>query len=264
MRAHRLFFGRVQQTFFEYSCPRRPHTTLVLGPMHSVVSYNVLCSHLASPVQFPACSPAHLAAAARLPKVLAKLAPHVSTGAVLCEAHHPLHPEHTSTPLSGLQEISASWLGELQAFLAGHEYQMLSANYGTAANDYMGVVLAYPRAKYVLASATSRRVARDPTPAWPGFCRWSACDVAREVSRRNNVALFARLLPAASPGGPFCVATYHMPCAYYLPPVMAAHAALVAQARTPSHHHLSPIYSPSSAVGAGAGGGRPAGPGRRL
>jgi len=59
-----------------------------------VATYNVLSSALASPSHFTKCRPEDLAAAARLPRVLAKLQAEVDRDAVIC-----------------LQEVSLTWAG---------------------------------------------------------------------------------------------------------------------------------------------------------
>jgi mRNA deadenylase 3'-5' endonuclease subunit Ccr4 len=66
------------------------------GTTFRVATYNVLSSHLASPEHFRRCKPEDLAAAARLPRVLAKLEEEVARDAVIC-----------------LQEVSMTWAGAL-------------------------------------------------------------------------------------------------------------------------------------------------------
>ena len=48
------------------------------------------------------------------------------------------------------------------------------------------------------------------------------------AKRRKNVMIFAKLAERAS-GTTFAIATYHMPCVFYNPPVMTIHGALALQ-----------------------------------
>ena len=50
----------------------------------------------------------------------------------------------------------------------------------------------------------------------------------REALRRENLLVSLRLQDKAS-GGRLCVSNYHMPCAFWSPPVMMIHTALTAQ-----------------------------------
>jgi hypothetical protein len=59
-----------------------------------LATYNVLSSHLASPEHFKRCKPEDLAAATRLPRVLAKLQAEIDAEAIIC-----------------LQEVSMTWAG---------------------------------------------------------------------------------------------------------------------------------------------------------
>ncbi len=118
-----------------------------------------------------------------------------------------------------------------------------------------GIALAYKTSKYSAELVDLVRVSdtkpwpRPPKPAGL-VARASAALAASALGRalrslrpkppqddwaysrnRQNTLVFARLRDART-GGAFCVATYHMPCAFWAPRVMTIHAALAAQRAT--------------------------------
>eukprot|EP00904_Undaria_pinnatifida_P008588 jgi/Undpi1/485/HiC_scaffold_10.g03951.m1 len=233
---------------------RRPASPLVLKCSMSdtpktavdfrVVTYNILCSHLAEPTRFPLCDPENLDAPTRLIRVKQKLDTEVSKGAVIC-----------------MQEVGLQWAGDLHVYFMARGYAFVTAHYGKHFNNYMGVALAWPLDKYEALTVDTTRVAetrewgRDPReaseerPASPS--QTSGVKRPREANsssdknrgepeeenpwkiaeRRFNQALFARLRPkgssSAPSGGTFCVGTYHMPCLFNIRPVMVIHTSLV-------------------------------------
>ena len=201
-----------------------------------VATYNVLSSHLGGPDHFRRCDPAALAASARLPKVLAKLARECDKEAVIC-----------------LQEVSTSWAGPLYAFFAARGYAFVPSFYGQPSNGYMGCGLAYKTAKYTLDAVNISRLSdsrswpRPPRPTglrarlasavagsvlgrmWRAALNRKPSEDAFAFSRnRYNTIVYAALTDKQS-GGSFGVSTYHMPCAFWNPPAMTIHAALAAQ-----------------------------------
>eukprot|EP01001_Neometanema_parovale_P010706 NODE_6944_length_805_cov_59.799120_g6708_i0.p1 GENE.NODE_6944_length_805_cov_59.799120_g6708_i0~~NODE_6944_length_805_cov_59.799120_g6708_i0.p1 ORF type:complete len:187 (-),score=12.89 NODE_6944_length_805_cov_59.799120_g6708_i0:168-728(-) len=54
-------------------------------------------------------------------------------------------------------------------------------------------------------------------------------DFWRTCAFRSNQLVFMRMRARTSGSSPFCVATYHMPCAFTKPEVMMIHSALVGQ-----------------------------------
>lgn len=61
-----------------------------------------------------------------------------------------------------------------------------------------------------------------------GKAPMSAEEVWKEALRRENDMVCVRLEDRAT-GGRLCVATYHMPCVFWSPPVMMIHTALAVQ-----------------------------------
>lgn len=206
-----------------------------------VVSYNVLSPPLAKASHFQHCDPAHLNADVRLSRVLAKLEEAVATRAVIC-----------------LQEVALTWSGPLHEFFASRGFHLVLGTYGSYFNGYFGVALAFPTDTY---DATDVRVQtlsetanwpRCPSPSVPESALALAHGalvravnffvnggVSPRTSRRSrspwvqsqerrNILIFARLRSRTN-GATLCVGTYHMPCAFWSPPIMLIHSALVVQ-----------------------------------
>eukprot|EP00903_Cladosiphon_okamuranus_P007240 g7026.t1 len=106
-----------------------------------VATYNILCGHLAEPTRFPLCSPKDLDAPTRLKRVKHKLDPEMSKGSVIC-----------------LQEVGLEWAGDLHVFFMSRGYSFVTAHYGKAFNNYMGVALAWPLDKYECLTVDIKRV----------------------------------------------------------------------------------------------------------
>ena len=195
-----------------------------------VVSYNVLSSTLTDSHAFV--KPALLASDFRLASLLRKLAPEVSRDAVIC-----------------LQEVSIEWLGPLHAYFARENYTYLAAQGGAAHSGFMGCGIAVPLRAYELLDARVVRLGdtkpRGPPPPPPGLLaralawlrpqrdkRESPWELSR---RRYNQLPSVRLRHRGGGAGggaaadDFAISCYHMPCAYYNPPLMSLHCALAAQ-----------------------------------
>lgn len=201
-----------------------------------IVSYNLLSSSLADPTHFPACDPSNLRAATRLGRILAKLEGPVASRSIIC-----------------LQEVSLAWSGHLHTFFANRGFHLLLASHGSYFNGYMGEGLAFPLDLY---EAVDLRIERlTDRMGWPSKRRPEG--VAKAIAnvcgrlqraanalfgpkRPNRIAkrdpwdhargrynrfIFARLRSRTN-GAKLCVATYHMPCIFWSPPVMLIHAAL--------------------------------------
>lgn len=202
-----------------------------------IVSYNVLSSSLASPSHFTQCDPSNLNSVTRLKRVLTKLEAPVAARSIIC-----------------LQEVSLSWGGHLHSFFANRGFHFLLASHGSYFNGYMGEALAFP---LDLFEAVDLRIERlTDMMQWPGqqkltglsavaSCVCSRLQKAFHALRgsppprkqtprepwghargRYNRFIFARLRSRTN-GAKICVATYHMPCIFWSPPVMLIHAALV-------------------------------------
>lgn len=212
-----------------------------------VVSYNVLSSSLAAPSHFPACDPSDLDEQTRLSRLLAKLEEPVASRAVIC-----------------LQEVSLPWAGPLHTFFASRHFHFVVASYGSFFNGFMGVAIAFPINAYDVLDIKVERLT--DTHTWPARApkltgvvkalvdlrtrtklvwqalfgslnghgrrlrrrsgRPSITQVWNDARDRRNMLIFTRLRSKAN-GARLCVGTYHMPCAFYSPPQMQIHSALV-------------------------------------
>ncbi len=189
-----------------------------------VVSYNVLSSSLCSSEDFVHCGPADCDSNRRYERVFAKVDREMGRRAVIC-----------------LQEVSHEWYGRLCAHFARRDYFVVSSNYSSKFTGFMGVLVAAPRECYLVDTfvqcvATTKKTKPPPT-------RVSVCESGRRrlyelvygpgemdswkyaMTRSNAVVGVVLRIN----GNHAVVATYHMPCAFNDPPVMTAHAALVAQ-----------------------------------
>ena len=205
-------------------------------PFVRLVTYNVLSSHLCEPTHYIACKPEDLDPATRLARLKTLLEPQCEGQAVIC-----------------LQEVSTQWVGELTPFFEERGYTFVTGNYGNAFNGFMGVSLAWPKARFTSEEVAITRVA--DTKPWPKApkkepkSKWAVAlggawaslrtlwakptkppfDVWHETKRRSNFMVSARLKCKKS-SRTFAVSTYHMPCLFGSDEkvqVMTNHASLV-------------------------------------
>ncbi|CAM9786617.1 unnamed protein product [Chrysoparadoxa australica] len=205
-----------------------------------VATYNVLSSRLASPLQHPMCDPSVLQSATRMAKVQETLQEEVDRKGVIC-----------------LQEVSQSWQGPLNTWFLKRGYELITGMYGSPFSGYMGVAMAWPMDEFdaidieVRRLSDTKRWGRKPEPGLLAKLANGAVDLVRswvmepksrgfgkkqtqpvdayaEAKGRYNQMLFARL-QHRSTGKVFCVGTYHMPCAFWCPPIMVIHNALLVQ-----------------------------------
>lgn len=178
----------------------------------TVVTYNVLCTHLCSAADVPRCTPDAIDPALRQERIWNKLEPHIGDKHILC-----------------LQEVSRDWCMEHLPLFLANKYMLVYGLYGYDRNGYMGVAIAYPTALYHLLDSYMPRVAEDakwptaPTAAEPTTQK----HVLELANSRPNVLVLLRLQEI----GTRCelvVGTYHMPCMYDRPEVMQLHAAAAA------------------------------------
>ncbi|KAK3241996.1 hypothetical protein CYMTET_48292 [Cymbomonas tetramitiformis] len=217
-----------------------------MGPIR-VVSYNVLSSSLAAPSHFDSCDPSNLDSSVRLERVLKKLEPEIKKNSIIC-----------------LQEVSMMWAGKLEHFFGNRDYRFVYHLYGGKRNGYMGVGIAFSRNEFVSEQVDIQCLA-DTHPGWPkpilragivnalskGIDKvfapakplWSVFRKVTGFKRpiedwnnakdRKNAVTFVRLkeknASVNGKGEEFCIGTYHMPCAFRAPKVMAIHAALIKQ-----------------------------------
>jgi mRNA deadenylase 3'-5' endonuclease subunit Ccr4 len=211
-----------------------------------IVSYNVLSSSLAPPSQFPSYPVEHLDASNRLAVVLKKLELELKGGGQKQQANN-------NSVIFCLQEVSHDWAGALHTFFSNHGYYMTTGLYGRKFNGYMGVCLAWPMEQLETVDVKIATLSDVRPDGWPkdpvehGVC-WNAIqsiqssvrrvlnkirnkkdplDYWYESQRRSNIVLTATLRDKHTKQA-FVVATYHMPCAFYAPPVMTVHSDLAA------------------------------------
>jgi len=206
--------------------------------MHAarVVTYNVLSDRLAGADHFTACDPANLKSGTRLGRIKSKLEAECGKSSVIC-----------------LQEVSAMWAGEFHVFFARMGYGFVVSNYGKSFNGYMGVGVAYPLAAYEIIDADLSRVTDTKKMGWPkdpsvkkpsdlqkrlsrvveGFKTVFGVErpqkTGYEAAERRFNTMVTLTLKDRVDGVEFCVATYHMPCAFYDPPLMGMHVAMAVQ-----------------------------------
>jgi mRNA deadenylase 3'-5' endonuclease subunit Ccr4 len=197
-----------------------------------VVSYNVLSSHLAEPSHFTTYNPDHLEASNRLPVVLKKLEGEI------------MNSNSRKPVIFCLQEVSYDWAGAFHAFFANRGYHLVTGLYGKKYNGYMGIALAWPTAEFEAAKVDISRLsdtrewpASPEKPWWEQLWKNAVENPLRRLqilpsepeshwshaARRYNVLLTAVLKHKESQQQ-FCIANYHMPCAFYAPKVMTTHA----------------------------------------
>lgn len=204
-----------------------------------VVSYNVLSSKLASPWHHIKSDPKYLKKSYRLPKILKKIGDELSMG------------QKKGIPvIFCLQEVSLEWVGEFHTFFAQHRYSFIPALYGGKFNGYMGIATAYPLDRFeTLQVDVSRLADTFDVPIPPSSALGFLLDpVKRKMDsvmslfwqkkkndpwgyskNRYNQFIAIRLKDTSKNAVPFWIGNYHMPCAYWDPPVMNIHAELVAK-----------------------------------
>ncbi|KAG5183608.1 Endonuclease/exonuclease/phosphatase [Tribonema minus] len=241
----------LRQSSIQRSC--RAHSTMSSSEPSSnfrVITYNLLSSSLDDAKSHIMCDRDNLNSARRLQRIQSKLAAECAAGSVLC-----------------LQEVSLLWVGQLHVWLQQHGYTMVTANYGNRFNGHMGVAIAWPQQTYEAVDVCIDNIADTKRWGWAPrttsivttfsilstaarslmkLLPWAstpppssqigggnAADPWADAQRRHNQMVFVRLRRRAGGGGggarPVCVATYHMPCAFRVPPMMTIHAALAAQ-----------------------------------
>lgn len=216
-----------------------------------IVTYNVLSSLLSDPSRFVENFPTHLDASHRLPKVLMKLSDELS--------HIKDTTQSQSKVIFCLQEVSRDWAGHLHKFFANRNYAFVTGLYGKKCNGYMGVGLAYSTDTFETLSVNLGRVSDNRVEGWPhlpkeehsllynirssvskmiiklskyiGLDGENPKDIWHHAESRQNMMVCVHLKPktkALINAKSFWVGTYHMPCAFYEPPVMNIHADMAA------------------------------------
>ena len=204
----------------------------------TVKQYNLLSQELCTSDWFPNCDPDAVDPEKRYLRIYTKILGTINEGGVIC-----------------LQEISQTWLTRLIGLFESKNYALFYRLYGQRCNDYMGVRSAWPRSKYILQASQIVRVGdfipepvRESTVSkdtwWDfldyyGIRFWKVLQSVFggstqrppvdqwDVSRKKyNMMVMVSLIDRDSGNdkNAFTVATYHMPCAFRQPTVMALHS----------------------------------------
>jgi mRNA deadenylase 3'-5' endonuclease subunit Ccr4 len=197
----------------------------------SVYQYNVLSQTLANPSFMTGCKLEDLDPNLRLWKTLALLEEPINNEAIIC-----------------LQEVSKTWYGNLHDFFSNHNYKIIHHSYGKMMSDSMGVAIAYPSNKYSTNNTSISQIGSTiqvpPPPilnTYTRFTNWyngilrcipiikyyaprykkrfCPYEYAKGKSNTSIMTTFC----VKSTDQRFCLATYHMPCAFWAPTVMELH-----------------------------------------
>ena len=191
-----------------------------------VVSYNLLVPiYATAPGKYIRCAPEYLQADYRWNLIQSQLQQEIDL--------------HENTVL-GLQELSLSSLPKLILFFRRLNYTFIHNLYGKLSNDYMGIGMAIPMSMQLdsisilkvgnqLRSMTRSREQEVSlfTRVWNLWQRLSgkfASDPWETAMGRNNTLISLEVVINSRS---LLIGTYHMPCLYLQPDVMAIHSSLV-------------------------------------
>lgn len=212
--------------------------------MPRFITYNLLSSDLSQPKTFPAADPRYLDPTFRFESICLRF-------------KHILGGDAEDPTIFGLQEVALKWVGPLRAFFSTYDYSLIHTCYGNRFDGYMGVAIAWPSgwARF----NDNSLVCPPQTYGRPGFERWKHEQAEieavwyRKLARLGKESMpFRPLLdkfqasPAPAPQtliagkfnravfgyvampnmGKVAIGTYHMPCLFKYPHVMAVHALL--------------------------------------
>ena len=201
----------------------------------TVHTYNILSSHLSNPSWYKNCNPENCIPENRFIKILEKIKKSIDECAII-----------------GLQEVSRDWIGKLYVFFEERGYHMIDSLYGYPKNGYMGILIAYPRNKFILEDCKIFRVSDNIyslpkneiiniNPIEKYINNLISCfnpiknllfkqeSIEKEVdiwglaTSRYNTSIFCRFKMKEN-NSIFCVSNYHMPCIYQHQEVMIIHA----------------------------------------
>src|SRR3989338_7040924 len=180
--------------------------------MHTFTTYNVLANSMATQQFFKARNDV-LSLKHRMPLILREIKNMMKRMDVIA-----------------LQEvdIKVASSGLHQAFMA-NGYYPLTAHYSTMeGRDFFGNIIAFPIEKYNLENYGQVKVGQFIVPSgdqstW-SIPKTGTNTLYQEAKCRDSCLLFAILSYKETPSEKFAVFTYHMPCAFWWPPVMTLHA----------------------------------------
>ena len=231
-----------------------------------VVSYNVLSSHLASPDHFTTCKPEDLDFGNRLPRVLSKLEEEMKDcrakekPAIFClqEVSHsfagPLHTFFANNrytmitglygkPFNNYMGIALAYpidtfetIATEQVRLSQCREQGWPREPRVEAEGIAGKLNGAKRSIRKFAQGSLKRGIRSIVGPVRGLLRLppppkDPIDPWHMSENRQNILVSVCLKErvANGDGQTFCLSNYHMPCAFYAPPVMNIHADLAAK-----------------------------------
>lgn len=203
--------------------------------MIRIVSYNILSDVLCTPKQFFKRAVEDLEAKLRMQKIKVLIEKEIANDSIVC-----------------LQEVSQNFKNELFPLFEKNGYTMVSRLYGYKKSGYMGVSLAFPKAKYAVEDFKEEIVSNlieVPDKIQPSFItiltnplyeiirtpilllerlglkkkEFKKETDFQNAKRRRNAVISLRLSQKENPEKSFWVSTYHMPCAFYAPNIMTLH-----------------------------------------
>jgi len=111
-----------------------------------IVTYNVLNPKLCTPEWFPKCHPDALVESKRFELVQAKIRAWMEQTCIIC-----------------LQEVSRKWGDLLAPLFSAGGYEFVLAEYGQHWQDFMGVLTAWPRDRFIVTERDTSRLTDLPT-----------------------------------------------------------------------------------------------------
>jgi len=201
------------------------------GKKHFVVSYNLLSPDLCNKDRYADSEEGSCGEGHRFDATWQKLKEFTDLGAIVC-----------------IQELSRAWHIRLLPLFHSSHYAVVFSSYGHAESGYMGIAIAFPDTRYTLVDGSDRRVSdvaawqtsKPNLPVAQTWGEWLWSFVAptpppnnddadiRAALTRTNTLLTLRLRDDWDTD--FVVATYHMPCYFFMPGVMHLHAAAAVNA----------------------------------
>jgi len=166
----------------------------------------------------------------RLPRVLSKIKQEMDLDSVIC-----------------LQEVSHLWQGKFLELFSQHDYIYVHSAYGGSFNGYMGVGIAYPKNLYDMEKCHIQRIADTKSGGYTQNTTVAVHSIFETVfnwfkktagiqsthedpwtysQKRSNNAVMLKLLSKQQKRS-IWICTYHMPCAFFNPPVMTIHLSLL-------------------------------------
>ncbi|CAF1588121.1 unnamed protein product [Adineta ricciae] len=182
-----------------------------------IVSYNILVPIYAEQVDYyDKCDPEHLKTDYRWNLIQNQFEREIT--------------KHENTVVC-IQELCLSLLPKLEIFFRRMNYSLFHNLYGGESNDYMGVGIAIPLSMQLddISFVKIGDYIRSVCKKWEN--QDVSCENTEEVPDpweaamdRSNTLICVKVTINKRP---LCIGTYHMPCMYKYPDIMAIHASIV-------------------------------------